>query len=69
MTPEILFSLCNPLAMAGWILLIFAPRKPWASRTAGLIIPLLLAVIYVSLLALHWGETSGGFSGAASTRT
>ena len=43
MSAEQVFSLCNPIAVAGWVLLIFAPRRPWASLVAGRVIPLLLA--------------------------
>ena len=61
MTPEHLFSIANPIAMTGWIFLIAAPRKRWASVVAGRAIPLLLSAIYLLLLCLHWGEGAGGF--------
>ena len=62
MSADALFSAANLAAMAGWILLTIAPRRRWATMTAGAIIPLLLAALYLALLAMHWGETRGGFS-------
>jgi predicted TIM-barrel fold metal-dependent hydrolase len=41
MNPEAIFSICNFLAMAGWLLLIFAPRARWSSViVASSLIPL-----------------------------
>src|SRR4051795_140848 len=61
MNPDTIFSLCNLTAMAGWLLLIFAPRPRW-SATVVTVIPLLLACVYITLVAMHWGEGPGGFS-------
>jgi hypothetical protein len=62
MSAEQIFALCNPIALAGWILLIATPRRGWASTlVAGRLLPLLLADIYLTLLATHWGEGHGGF--------
>ena len=62
MTPERLFSLCNSLALIGWLILIFAGRMRWAARMlTGVVIPLLIAIPYAYLIAAHWGETKGGF--------
>lgn len=62
MTPERLFSLCNSLALIGWLILVFAGRMRWAARlVSGVVIPLLIAILYTYLIAAHWGETPGGF--------
>jgi hypothetical protein len=62
MSAEQVFSLVNMTAMAGWILLILAPPRHWASAiVAGRAIPLLLSGVYMLLIAAHWGESSGGF--------
>jgi hypothetical protein len=62
MTPEQLFSLCNSFALIGWIILVFAGRMRWAARlVTGAAIPLIIAILYVFLIAAHWGETQGGF--------
>jgi len=62
MTPERLFSLCNTLALIGWLILTFAARMRWAARVAtGVVIPLVIAVLYAGLVAAHWGDAQGGF--------
>jgi hypothetical protein len=61
MTPERLFSLCNTFALLGWLILIFAGRMRWAARlVTGVVIPLVIAMLYVYILAAHWAETPGG---------
>src|SRR5207245_3427284 len=62
MTIEALFSTLNLRAVAGWLLLIAAPRDRRAIATAGTIIPALLSGTYLVLLALHIRESHGGFS-------
>ena len=63
MNPEALFKLVNPLAMAGWLVLIFFGRRQWAARlVTGLAIPLLLAIIYSALILAHLGESNGNFN-------
>lgn len=62
MSAEQIFSICNSVALAGWLILAIAGRKRWASYlTSGVILPLLLAVAYLVVLVGHWGETKGGF--------
>ncbi len=62
MSAEQIFALCNPIALTGWILLMVTPRRGRASTlVAGRVLPLLLACIYLTLLATHWGEGNGGF--------
>jgi hypothetical protein len=62
MTIEGLFSTLNVLAMAGWLLLVAAPRDRRAIAAAGTVIPALLSGTYLVLLALHIREAHGGFS-------
>lgn len=63
MTPDQLFSICNPVALLGWVILVFAGRLKWAaSLITGAVIPLLFAVLYASLIAAHWSESKGSFS-------
>ena len=62
MTPETVFEITNPLALVGWILLLFAPLMPkWSDRIAGYAIPAALAAIYAVMLVSHAGEGEGGF--------
>ena len=66
MTIEGVFSACNLLAMAGWILLLAVPRHRLAMRLAGTVIPLSLAVVYLTVFGLHARESNGGFSSLAA---
>lgn len=61
MTAPQVFSLANPLALVGWLLLIFVPRMRWASAIVRAL-PLVLAALYLVLLVLHWGESKGSFN-------
>lgn len=60
MTPEQAFTIVNPLAALSWLLLIVVPRR--AALVTGLVVPAILAALYVTLIAAHWGGTDGGFS-------
>jgi hypothetical protein len=63
MTPDQLFSVANPVALVGWLILVFAGRMKWAAGlVTGAIIPLLFGVLYTSLIVAHWGQSTGSFS-------
>jgi len=62
MSLERIFSLCGMLATAGWLLLVFLPRRRWTARlVCPVLIPLLLALVYLWLIATTFGRTPGGF--------
>jgi hypothetical protein len=66
MSPEQIFSLCGMLVLPGWLLLIFLPRWRWAARlVCPVVIPLLLALVYLWLVATTFGRTPGGFGSLA----
>src|ERR1700748_1552458 len=62
MTTEHVFSICNMLALAGWLILIFAGKSAKGRLVAGVVIPLTIAVIYAALLIAHGSESKGSFS-------
>jgi len=63
LTPERIFSIANSTALLGWLILIFAGRLRWAAAlVTGAILPALFAVLYIGVIASHWGETPGSFS-------
>ena len=62
MNAEIVFSIANLVAVAGWLLLVAVPRNRLATTVAGTVIPLTLSAGYLLLLVVHWGESRGGFS-------
>ena len=62
MTPETLFQIANPLAMAGWIALACAPLAPrLTDLLAALILPVLLSVAYTALILAYWSGATGGY--------
>ena len=59
---ERLFSLCGRLVLPGWLLLIAAPRWRWSQRIATFVLPLLLASLYIWLLATAPRVPGAGFN-------
>jgi hypothetical protein len=62
MTPESIFSIANPIAMAGWVILAALPGRIATHVVAGMVVPTLLALVYVAALATGWPGSEGGFS-------
>jgi hypothetical protein len=63
MFPEniVLFSWLNTLAMIGWALLIFAPKRwKWLLATTGIVIPCILGLIYAALMLVNFSSVEGG---------
>ena len=66
MPPETLFSICNGIALLGWILLVFLPKRQIIPRLiTSVIIPCLLALIYGYLLLTDLPGAEGGFGSLA----
>lgn len=62
MKAEQIFSIANLMALAGWILLVVAPRWKWTGKIVlSGAVPLLLAVAYLVLIILFFGSAEGGF--------
>jgi len=64
-----LFSLMNSLAMAGWLVLLLAPRRMtvlgWVPRR---VVPGAIAVVYTALMGAHFATIEGGFGSIAAVR-
>lgn len=55
MEPEIIFKLCNAIALSGWIILLFISPFWWtADRFIQGVIIVLLAIVYTWLIALSF---------------
>lgn len=71
LAPERAFGLGGLLAMAGWAALALSPPgRRWTPRVwrlTGWWLPLVLALAYAALIAVHWGP--GGFGSLAEVRT
>jgi hypothetical protein len=66
-TPSVWFSIANPFALLGWLMLIaalFAPSHgAWRPRLlwlAGRVWPLVLAAGYAAAVVAYWGSAPGG---------
>src|SRR5687768_15271264 len=69
MSPETLFTLCNFVALAGWLLLVLAPRwKGSAPLISGVLLPGLLGLVYLALIVTWMGKGQGGFSSLAQVQ-
>jgi hypothetical protein len=63
MSAETVFRVCNLLASVSWLLLIILGWKRWVSGLiTGVIVPLVLAVVYLALILSHWSEGQGSFN-------
>jgi hypothetical protein len=64
MAAEQVFSLASTLALAGWVVMLVAPRRA-LMVVPRLVIPALLAAAYAAIVATQWGASQGGFSSLA----
>ncbi len=66
MQPGILFQIVNLLVLPGCALLLFAPGWRWTQAIASVILPLVLACVYVvTLTSALAGGAGGGFGSLA----
>lgn len=70
MKAETIFQVCNSAAPIGWLLMVVAPRWKWTK----LIIlsgfyPLLLAIAYLALIILFFGDAEGDFGSLQGVAT
>jgi len=59
---NVVFSVANFVALAGWVLLAAFPRRGFAELITARVLPALLAAAYVAIMVAVWGRTPGGFS-------
>ena len=69
MTADQLFSVLNLMTLAAWLPLVFLPRLRWTRTRLPVVMPLLLAAIYVVLVAATLARSEGGFSSLTGVRT
>ncbi len=67
---ETLFSWSGNLAMIGWLLLMFSPKRwEWVLFAAGILIPALLGALYGGLMMAYFaGVDGGGYGSFAAVR-
>ena len=63
MNIDTLFTICNVVPLPLWILLVFAPEWKWTGIIVhSMVIPMVLAVVYLVLMATTFGDTEGNFN-------
>jgi hypothetical protein len=66
MSPQLVFEIAQPVALVGWLFLLFSPLMPrLADRIGGYGIPIALAVVYLVMLVVHSPGAEGGFGSLA----
>jgi Domain of unknown function (DUF4281) len=68
MSADQLFPILNLVTMAAWLLLICLPRLRWTTVVLPVLVPSVLAVVYVVLVAATFMRSEGGFSSLAGVR-
>jgi hypothetical protein len=69
MSPDVLFSLSSSAAMAGWVVLVAAPRRwPLVGAVPRWAIPVALSVLYAVLVPVHFAATGGGYGSIEAVR-
>jgi ABA DEFICIENT 4-like len=64
-----LFSLMNSLAMAGWLVLLLAPRRfALLAALPRMVVPGVIAIVYTALMGAHFATIEGGFGSIAAVR-
>jgi hypothetical protein len=63
MSPELLFSVSNNVALIGWVLLAVLPGRRWVTEiVTGRAIPIALASLYAVVVAATFVGAEGSFS-------
>lgn len=69
MAPEVIFKYANMLALVGWVMLIFLPRRwPALFWVPQFWIPGVLALGYSGLMLANFGAAEGGFGSIPEVR-
>lgn len=69
MTPDTLFGLAGQVAVLGWIVLLFAPRRfRWLNLLPALLIPAALSSLYAILVLTRFAGAEGGFGSLSEVR-
>ncbi|HYE84722.1 MAG TPA: ABA4-like family protein [Vicinamibacterales bacterium] len=69
MNLEQIFSAATLIAVVGWLPLVFLPRQPFTPIISAVIAPLVLAGVYLYLIAMHMQGAEGGFGSLADVAT
>ena len=63
MSPEQVFAIANPLALACWIVLALLPNRRWVTEgLTGVVVPAIFAMAYIAIVITMMPGASGNFS-------
>jgi hypothetical protein len=62
---DAVFSACSTAALLGWVLLAVAPRWKATGVVAGVVLPVGLGLVYLTLIVFHLPGARGGFGSLA----
>lgn len=65
MTPELVFSIANPVALVAWVALFVRPHHPQVQRLSGQVVPAVLAATYSIIVVTRMGRVAGDFNSLA----
>lgn len=69
MAPDLIFKYANVLALAGWVVLIFLPRRwPVLFAVPQIAVPAVIALAYSGLMLTNFFGAEGGFSSIEDVR-
>lgn len=69
MPPNELFEHAGTIAIVGWAILLFAPRRwPALNAVPAFVLPLLLCALYAALILQHFAAAEGGYGSLADVR-
>lgn len=70
MTPDLLFSIANNLAIATWVLLAALSRRRWVTDVvSGRAVPLIFGVAYLAIVTTTFAGAEGSFSSLRGVMT
>jgi hypothetical protein len=63
MSPDLLFSVTNDMALIGWVMLAILPGRRWVPDVVtGRVIPIALALVYAAVVVATFFGAEGNFS-------
>ena len=70
MSPDVIFSIANTVAILAWVLLAVAPGRRWVTDVVtARVVPLFFAVLYLAIVVTLFGRSEGSFSTLSGVAT
>jgi len=70
MSPDTLFEHAGTIAISGWAILLFAPRRwPLLNAVPAIILPAIISGLCAVLILQHFADAGGGYGSLTEVRT